>query len=61
MQKDTLNIEKRFIDSLQFMTIDILENILKHSDNPGKMGEYLTAQIRELVGGRIVCLVRHSQ
>ncbi len=41
----------------QFMTLDILEHIMLYSDNPGRMGEYLTQQIRELIGARVVLLL----
>lgn len=43
--------------AVQFMTLDILENVMRYSDNPGRLGEYLTEQVRWLVGGRVVVLV----
>ncbi len=54
------NDRTRLDDSaaFQFMTLDILENILQYSDNPGQLGKYLTQQIRELIGGRVITLVQ---
>lgn len=43
------------------MILDMLESILRYSDHPRHMGPYLTRQVRELVGGRIVVLAQcHS-
>lgn len=36
---------------------DLVENLLRYSDNPGACAGYVTAQIRELVGVRMVALV----
>jgi len=49
--------------AVQFMTLDILENIMRYSDNPSQLCEYLTQQIRELIGGRVVILLQcaHDQ
>ncbi|MEQ8189094.1 MAG: hypothetical protein ABRQ39_14070 [Candidatus Eremiobacterota bacterium] len=44
--------------ALQLMTLDILEHILNYAENPGELGKYLTEQIRELVGGRVVILLQ---
>ena len=44
--------------ALGFMTLDILENILKYAENPGRLGQYLTGELRELLGGRIVALLQ---
>ncbi|MFH0881215.1 MAG: PAS domain S-box protein [Lentisphaerota bacterium] len=41
----------------QVLLSDLVENILKYSDNPGACAEYLTTQIRELIGVRMVALV----
>lgn len=41
------------------MVIDILGNILRQADHPGKTGTYLTAELRELTGASCVLLV-HS-
>ena len=46
--------------AMQFMTMDILENIMLYCDNPGRMGEYLTRQIRELIGARVVILLEST-
>ncbi|HOD39356.1 MAG TPA: histidine kinase dimerization/phospho-acceptor domain-containing protein, partial [Candidatus Wallbacteria bacterium] len=39
------------------LTTDMLENILANADNPGALSRYLTRQMRELLGGRIVALI----
>ena len=44
--------------ALQLMVFDILEHILNYAENPGELGKYLTEQIRELVGGRVVILIQ---
>jgi signal transduction histidine kinase len=41
------------------MVIDILSNILRQADHPGKTGTYLTAELRELTGASCVLLI-HS-
>jgi signal transduction histidine kinase len=41
------------------MVIDILSNILRQADHPGKTGTYLTAELRELTGANCVSLI-HS-
>ena len=40
------------------MTLDILNNMLSRSDNPGQLAKYLTEEIRELTGARCVLLVQ---
>ena len=47
--------------AIQFMTLDILENIMLYSDNPGRLGDYLTRQIRELIGARVVILIESTK
>ncbi len=44
--------------ALQLMIFDILEHILSYAETPGELGKYLTEQIRELVGGRVVILLQ---
>ena len=44
--------------ALQLMIFDILEHILSYAGTPGELGKYLTEQIRELVGGRVVILLQ---
>jgi PAS domain-containing protein len=46
--------------AIHFMVMDILGAILGMSDSPSRMGTYLVQQIRELVGARIVGLVKHN-
>ncbi|MBF0505775.1 MAG: PAS domain S-box protein [Nitrospirae bacterium] len=43
----------------QVLLSDLVENILKYSDNPGACAKYITDRIRELIGVRIVALVEH--
>lgn len=40
------------------MTLEIITNLLSHAENPGKLGEYLTQEIRELTGARCVILIQ---
>lgn len=46
--------------AIQFMVLDMLGNIMTLSETPAKMGIYLTQQIRQLVGARIVMLIRYT-
>lgn len=46
--------------AIQFMVLDMLGNIMTLSESPSKMGIYLTQQIRQLVGARIVMLIRYT-
>ncbi len=40
------------------MTLDILHNVLSRSDNPGRLVDYLTEEIRELTGARCVLFIQ---
>ena len=44
--------------AIQFMILDLLDNLLACSEDPRRMGGYLTQQLRELVGARVVVLLR---
>lgn len=44
--------------SLNFLFVEILENILRLAESPGECGTYITEQIRELIGVRAVALMR---
>lgn len=44
--------------AFSILTLDIVTNILALSDNPGKLGQYLTDEIRELTGARTVVVVQ---
>jgi len=48
------------IAAVQFMVLDVLANLLAFSEHPGQMGDYLTQQLRELVGARLVLLAQPS-
>ena len=41
----------------QILIGDLVENILRYSDNPGACADYITSQIRELIGVRSVALI----
>ncbi len=47
--------------AIQFMILDLLDNLLTFSEDPRLMGGYLTKQIRELVGAKIVVLLQCPQ
>lgn len=42
------------------MVLDLLKNILSMADNPAKLGKYITSQVRELIGCRMVVLLHHD-
>jgi len=44
----------------QFMIVDFLAEILKFSDRPDQMGQFLARQLRELMGVRAVLMVQES-
>jgi len=44
--------------ALAFMMKDLVVNILNHSEDPGYLSNYLTEQIKELIGCDIVALVK---
>lgn len=46
--------------AVQFMILDFLEEILKFSESPGEMGQFLTRQLREVLGARTVILFQHG-
>lgn len=46
--------------AVQFMIVDFLSEILKFSESPGEMGQYLARQLRELMGVRVVVMVQHA-
>ena len=45
----------------QFVVLDLLKDLLAYSENPGGMGSYLTRQLREFFGARIVALVQYRE
>jgi PAS domain S-box-containing protein len=46
--------------AIQFMVLDFLAEILKFSESPSEMGQYLTLQLRELMGVRAVAMLQHG-
>jgi len=46
--------------AVQFMIVDFLDEILKYSESPSQMGQFLTRQLRELMGVRSVILLKHG-
>jgi len=47
--------------AINYLVIDMLKNILSMADKPAELGKYITAQIRELIGCRMVILLYHSE
>ncbi len=45
----------------QILLRDILENILEKAENPRLLSDYLTQQMRELLGGRTVVLIESGE
>ena len=43
--------------AIQMMAMDILENVLQRAEHPGKLADYLTSQMREILGGKKVVLM----
>ncbi len=54
MNNNTIRQDPAFLA----MTMDILDNMLSSSDNPGQLARYLTEEIRELTGTRCVLLIQ---
>ena len=54
-------IKNKLPPAYHAMVVDILENILKEADNPGILASYLTEQLRELTGTKIVILSQNLQ
>lgn len=48
-------------NAINYLVLDILKNILSMADKPAELGKYITAQIRELVGCRLVILLLHDE
>ncbi len=44
--------------AFQLLLVEMIENILSHADNPGECGQYITNQIRDLIGVRIVAILQ---
>ncbi len=52
-----ISIEPRSdMAAVQFMIMDIIEQTLANAENPVWLAQYLTEQIRSLIGGKIVVL-----
>lgn len=47
-------------NAINYLVLDILKNIIGMADNPAALGTYLTAQVRELIGARLVILLFHN-
>jgi len=47
--------------AMNFLIIDLLKNILSLAEKPEKLGQYITNQIRELVGSKMVMLLSHNE
>jgi PAS domain S-box-containing protein len=47
-------------NAINYLVLDILKNIIGMADNPAGLGAYLTSQVRELIGARLVILLFHN-
>ena len=47
-------------NAINYLILDILKNIIGMADNPAGLGKYLTSQVRELIGARLVLLLFHN-
>ena len=54
------SIYKPDSSAVQFMIVDFLAEVLKYSENPKDMGQYLARQLRELMGVRVVAMLQHG-
>lgn len=54
MHTDTIRNDPAFA----VMVMDILSIMLAHADNPAKLGEYLTSELRELTGAHCAILIQ---
>ncbi|MCC6514655.1 MAG: PAS domain S-box protein, partial [Geothrix sp.] len=46
--------------AVQFMVVDLLGEILKFSESPAGMGQFLTRKLREVLGVRAVAMLQHG-
>lgn len=46
--------------AIQFMVLDLLEELLAFSEDPGEMGRFLVKQLQEFMGARAVLLLQHG-
>ena len=60
MSENPQSQQRRDSPAVRLMTLDILQNILRFSDNAGRLGEFLVRQVRELVGAQVVVLFQFS-
>ncbi len=58
-QSSPLPLASKSHPTASFVTIDIVQNILKLAANPKELGKYLTSEIRELTGARTVILLQN--
>ena len=47
--------------SINFLVLDLLKDILNRSEKPSELGSFITAQIQELLGPKLVILVQHIE
>jgi PAS domain S-box-containing protein len=47
--------------NINFPVLDLLKNILNRSEMPSELGSYITFQIHELLGPRLVILIQHIE
>ena len=46
---------------ISFVVTDLIKNILDRSGKPSELGSYITSQIRELLGAKLVILIQHVE
>lgn len=52
-----MNVE----NAINHMILDILKNILSMAEKPAQLSEYITYQMRELIGAKTVALIIHNE
>ena len=48
-------------NAINHMILDILKNILSMAEKPAQLSEYITCQMRELIGTKAVALIIHNE
>lgn len=51
----------KFDNAINHMILDILKNILSMAEKPALLSEYITYQMRELIGAKTVALIIHNE
>ncbi len=48
-------------NAINYLVLDLLKNVLSMADKPEELGKYITKQIRELIGCKMVALFFHNE